>query len=1214
MKRPADHNARTRATQNLDAHQFLDAGAGAGKTSVLVDHYLWILDHVEGIGPHQVAAVTFTNKAAAEMKERLRAECRDRALEAQADRWQRVARELEIAPIDTIHGLCSRILHENAVAARVDPQFTVIEGIEQTFLLEETVRRSILRRLDAEVETAAELVAKLQLAGACEAIQTIVAARARLGGAAFLDAPAPSPQDIETHWNQIAPQAQELLLRLLPHRPSWRRAKATLASNRADSEHDVLEQLRIKRLRLIGQAEDDNLPASSRLDALRQLCKGSVQAAKATKWPSDAVKDEVAEALRTFSTSSGSNRKLMDDVLEALETDGCAEAASLTSALAHETRTALDAYQQAKRSRSALDFEDLQLQVRELWRNRPDVLEQYQRRLRYVLVDEFQDTDDLQKQILWPLADGGAKLFVVGDAKQSIYRFRNADVTVFNRAREEMAADPDSAVERLAVNFRSTPAMTDLFNDLFSRHEVMGSENAEDFEASYEPLQSYREWNDTEALELYIVTGAAADEDEEDTDRDSLTDVREQEAELLARRIRELVDNKTLIGGKCDEPREARFGDFAMLLRAMTDVQIYERALRLQGVPYYVVAGRGFYNRPEVRDVVNCLRAIENSRDEVALVGALRSPLFSLSDETLFWLSRLEGTWWQRLQAAQQPDATGPLANITEDELDKLSFAAETFHDLRERKNRLTLSRLVNEVIERTGLSAVLATRFGGDQMVSNLRKLADIAGEFEQSGAYSLRGLIRRLQELVVREEREGQAPVQEEESDVVKLLTIHAAKGLEWPIVLVPDLARRPRRDSNKALISHPQWGVVALAGRDDGASLPAVGLAINALNDAEELAEARRLFYVACTRARDRLILSSPFTNWKGGAGDTALRWLCEAFEINPDCPTEIALTGDGWTGFARVLEEAGGGEAGEVSRAKSRLEAAPTSERLDKLLQGASMPDADPAVVEQLLRRRSPLAMNLQAKQRFHATELATYLDCPRRYRLRYLQGAPEQMLTAPMLDAAEPLSAIELGDVVHRLLRVVGSGGKQRLDEALALGLGLDAQVALRAQHSLDLIRQMLSWYLDSELYAEFVAPARRLRTEMTVLFEARDGQEPPAIFEGKIDALAEGADDDLHLLDFKTGRRNEHSAREHEFQVGLYCAGVARVAVGNLASARVVYLSQEAPQIISLDPVSAARKALEEALSAVAGIREGRFEADTRDRCADCILQWACRE
>jgi ATP-dependent helicase/nuclease subunit A len=1211
LRPPADHQARTQATQGIDRDLFLDAGAGAGKTSLLVDHYLHILEATPSLSPLDIIAATFTKKAAGEMKERLREKCRELAARESGDRWRRAARELETAPIDTIHGLCSRFLHDSAIAAGLDPGFGVIEGPEQALLVEKCVRRCLLSRLDDNVISAAQIVADRGLTGACATVVSLIDQRARYGwlwqeGSVHLTAEA-----LWKSWCEALPEQQQEALDGLLKSPEWTETTSELKDCSGASPEDKLEQIRQGILALVGQIEDETRTISEKLELLPLLGKGSTRPGRVALWPSEEALARAKACIKQFTNSSeGVVRQQVDEVCRFKLLPEHERLAGLTAALMTETAAAVQAYEEAKQDLAVLDFTDLQMRVSELWDKRPEILAQYQSRIRHVLLDEFQDTDDLQMRILWPLADRGARRFVVGDVKQSIYRFRNADVTVFNRTRDRMTeADPRS-LERLTVNFRSRPALIAFFNDLFSRDAVMGSERKKEYEAFYESLTSHRQVPEEQAVEFHFLVG---DKDSTDESGGPSERMRTLEAERLARRLRDAVEQGELLVATPGEDgtevaRPVRYGDCAVLFRATTDLGLYEQALRDQHVPYHVLSGRGFFTRQEVQDVLNCLRAVENGQDEVALIGALRGPLFALSDETLFWLSRLPGGWWERLQTAgavfathgSEVDWRPPLSHVSETEARKVAFAADSLQRFRTLKNRLRLSQLIKEVLETTGLSATLAGLFNGPQMVSNLRKLTEIAAQYERSGDYSLRDFVAYLSEMDFRQERESDAPVAEEGSDVVKLLTIHSAKGLEWPVVIVPDLARKMTQNQRQGAMTlrlHPKLGLVARGHRDEELDWPPQAQVIQRRNEEEDLAELRRLFYVACTRARDHLILSAAIAGKSRNKAKDPVAWICDALGISLAEPTDTVITGPGWQGRLQILQPLG----------ETEVEASPEESAASPK---APTPSAPPvADLRAVLARCRQIGPDHAAKHRFHATELTTYSLCPRRYALRYLLGVPEEAPCAPSFAPDEALSPIELGEIVHRLLRIVGSGGKDRLESVLAEGLALDAPLARRARLSMDHLRGLVERYLESDLYADLVAPAQRLRTEMTLLFSVPD---PPVLFEGKVDALVEDAQGHLHLLDFKTGRHNPEAEREHRLQLGLYCAAVQSVGTGNLDSATIVYLSDAGLELAKCDPVSTAREALDRGLEAVRGIRRGSFGKVSDERCTLCRLRWAC--
>jgi ATP-dependent exoDNAse (exonuclease V) beta subunit len=412
---------------------------------------------------------------------------------------------------------------------------------------------------------------------------------------------------------------------------------------------------------------------------------------------------------------------------------------------------------------------------------------------------------------------------------------------------------------------------------------------------------------------------------------------------------------------------------------------------------------------------------------------------------------------------------------------------------------------------------------------------------------------------------------------------------------VVIVPDLGRQGR--SWRLLVhSHPSEGLVVTSQREsenDKVKLPAIGHRIKARNTAEELAEARRLFYVACTRARDYLILSSAIG--KQEKSETPLQWLLSGLGLDPKELTESKpLQGNGWEGRLVVRPVSGVPLAVESARAPSAAV--------------ASAP-ADPGMVRAMEARIRPIPLQHHARERFSVTQLTCYLDCPRRYELRYVLGVPEEAVKWRGPQSPQQLTALEFGDVVHRVLRLVGTGGSERLQGLVQGGLRLDAPLARRAGHELPRIVATVQAFLDTALYREVVEPARRLRTEMTVL--VRQAGDPEYLLEGKLDALVEDAKGALHLLDYKTGEPSEEAVREHSLQLALYAGAVEDLRKVAPASAAVVYLTPEAARVHTLE-AQAVPTARQQAREAVAGIREGRFEGSPAPRCVRCPLRWAC--
>ncbi|MGE5531870.1 MAG: PD-(D/E)XK nuclease family protein, partial [Bacteroidota bacterium] len=512
---------------------------------------------------------------------------------------------------------------------------------------------------------------------------------------------------------------------------------------------------------------------------------------------------------------------------------------------------------------------------------------------------------------------------------------------------------------------------------------------------------------------------------------------------------------------------------------------------------------------------------------------------------------------------------------IRPDELELVRFASVELEALRGLKNRLPISALISEALDRTGYTAAVAALFGGEQMLSNLRRLIDLARGFEGVGNYSLRDFIDYLKGLVVSEERMGQAPVEEESGESIKLMTIHAAKGLEWPIVIVPDLGRGDQANNKHGWRYHRRLGLIAVPS-DAERQWPALGQLMNAVDEAEERAERRRLLYVAATRCRDHLVLASALE--MRNSADSWLAWLTEATELDVDA------------GLARM-------EGIKVHRYEVNA------------IQEPPPPPATAAVAkqlpsaEELQRRIDPVQPSEPRRRRLTVTGLATYIECPACYRLKYLEGMPEARVSIPLPEAGQTLSALDRGTLVHKTLEIVGSRGLEAIEEALHVARKLRTLSSAERER----ISTMVQWYLESGLYLQQVRPSERLRSEMPLLFELEG-----ALLEGKLDAVAEHEGGKiLDVLDYKTGYEDEDTGQAgHRFQLGLYCAGLQLLGK-QVRSANIVYLDARKLVALTEEDVAAAR---EQAVAAIQAIRRGEFARGKEARCEGCGVAWACVE
>jgi len=642
------------------------------------------------------------------------------------------------------------------------------------------------------------------------------------------------------------------------------------------------------------------------------------------------------------------------------------------------------AYAAAKEGESGLDFEDLQLKARDLLRDHEEIRARESLRFRAVMVDEFQDTNRLQCELIDLLAPD--ELFFVGDEFQSIYRFRHADVEVF---KERRARSED--VLPLTRNYRSRPELLAVVNELF----------AADFGEDFQALEAAGRFADPAAgaaVELLVSDKAAF--------ADSGVHWRRGEARAVARRVRELVDSG-----------EAEPGEIVLLFAAGTDAEVFEEELRALDLPTYRAAGRGYFGQQQVVDLLAYLRLIHNRYDDEALLTVLASPLVGVSNDSLVLLRRAAGR--RPLFCGLEHSLPPALAEAD----------ARLFRAFRQRYDRLTalstrlgLERLCDQIAAEHDYDLAVLAQWDGRRRYANLRKLGRLARSYEDLRGPDIEGFVRFVRDQDAVGVREGEAFAEEEGADAVRLLTIHAAKGLEFRVVVVADAGRDrlPTRGEEILCLPDGRFGFKVVdpsSGKRKGAfDYEAVKAAEEEAGDAER----RRLYYVAMTRAIDRLIVS--------GSLD---------LEKPPESRTPI-----GW-----VLERLGGvelpenGAAVEIERGKARL----LVRRDDRLPDDAVAepvaaepePDAEsqlalfsidaPGAVAEPAQALPPLAPvpepPLHDPRRLSYSALALFARCSYRYYAERVVGM-RPLDASGRMPGRTGLAATEIGDAVHGLLEHV----------------------------------------------------------------------------------------------------------------------------------------------------------------------------------------------
>ncbi|MDP9134278.1 MAG: UvrD-helicase domain-containing protein, partial [Actinomycetota bacterium] len=844
MSAPRFTDEQLRAIERRDGGLLVAAGAGSGKTSVLVERFARAVIE-DGVPVDAILAITFTEKAAAELKARVR----DRFASAGRHAETRAA---EGAFISTIHGFCSTILRSHALAAGIDPEYRVLDALEADRLGVEAFDAALAAFLhdDAGPE-------RLRLVAAYtpERLQTMTRTaygHLRSQGEESPELPEIEPRQPAGELERLESAARTALSELDGAKDGIRVAEA----------RDRLERCLdlVARWTTHDRAEDDHPPAA----IPKRTGDGRPR-------PPAALDLKALDAVKVGRGAGALTTDAFDEYRDALEV--------LTALAAHQhelrdhallrdlLRGYGERYARLKRDRSGLDFDDLELLVNRLLRTDPVVRERWSARFEHAMIDEFQDTNPLQNELLGRIA--GDRLFRVGDEFQSIYRFRHADVSVFrDQAQQARAA---GRFEALTTNFRSRPEVLDAIDLLF------GSVWGERFARLRAGADGDRAV-DGPCVELIVAdrqhTGARWREKFEAEELvggppaelafgDSLRDVvpgRAAEARMLAKRIDELVASGRYA-----------VGDVVVLVRATTHLAAYERALEDRGIPTYVMGGRGYWSQQQVGDLRAYLAALANPLDDLALYTALASPLGGLSLDALVVLraaaqkARVE-PWALLVElagAAGDGAATERARALAEQLGSENAQRARAFARLlaeeRSAAPRSSLETLIDRGVTRSGYDLQLLAMPSGSRRMANVRKLMRLAREFEAEEGRDLRRFIDYVAERDELGDRQGEAPLEPEDVQAVRLMTVHRSKGLEFPVVCVADLGKPGREDRSSLQISDDGAVGISLAQLGGGS---VASSRLKDIRERQKLAdeeEEKRVFYVAATRAEEHLILS-------------------------------------------------------------------------------------------------------------------------------------------------------------------------------------------------------------------------------------------------------------------------------------------------------------------------------------------------------------------
>ena len=1068
---------------NIEKHICVTAGAGSGKTAVLVERYLKILR--EGnVEPREIVAITFTEKAAAEMKERV---VEKLSAEKDMPNREKYLEKMNAAHISTIHAFCSRILREFPFQAEVPANFSVLQGIDQRLSLQDTIKKTLKNiATNPNDQNRPELTRLIQRYIGQQKLVDFFSSMINQRDTVehLMREIYHNPNDTEIR-KGLEHRIRDTLMSTIDTAEFIRCLNAVLQvakGKNAEVVRDLNQQLEVRS----GQNPD----LSGDLDLLGEIAHLITTASNGI-----AKRDFLGNRVDITSVETEINNlvstaqkikavpPIEDNENGTDETDDDFLLSTIRDLLILYKRIS-KAYRIDKLSQGKLDYNDLQLKTRDLLRKNEKIRQQLVDRHKYYMVDEYQDTNELQSELVMLLTNEleDANLFIVGDPKQSVYRFRGADVRVFEKTKKKITNTGGEDIS-LTENFRSLRNTVGFVNYFFN--SLIGDGKETEFEVPYEPLTQARPVNANGTVEILLGNQG----------EDAIN-----EYALIAHHIKTIKANAITIWKRGENGEEAEhsieYEDIAILIRTRTHLPNIENALLEADIPYLTSGGVGFYQRQEIYDIWNYLNFLNKpTENQTSLAAVLRGPAFGISDAELYEISlQQEDTkFWDKAQKYQTPS-------------DNLSAAIAILKRHRQFAHRMPVNQLIVTIVNETGMIGTLKTGKQGQQRWVNYQKLLEHARNFDSDETkQTLSDFIEFLDVLIQEERREGQAPI-EASSGAVQIMTIHAAKGKQFPVVILPCLDRKGQTDREPFIDEALGIGFSPLnPDRDYRKTEPEIVKHMKNRSNVKEAAEQKRLFYVGATRACDRLILSGTLPD--NGKPKEMLEWLYEHLSIGEgddtlSLPVELGVFADNHTTPQSFQLQ--------VPIYRTLADTAATDGVSDETTP-VDFPESP----------RKLKSMEIPAS--FSAPELANYARCPLRYQLENVLRIPTngQVETDP--DENEINAATR--DILAQMKQ---PSDIEKLDTIIDRTLENYPEIMTE---STDALRRYVNNFINSEL-GENTLSASTVRTNEQIHATINKH-----IIDGRFDRLFKDETGNWRILNYKVGEAQDLDTSRPEMEL-----------------------------------------------------------------------------
>ena len=1158
----------------------VSAGAGSGKTSVLVERFIDLVQR-DGVSPLEILAITFTEKAAAEMKERI-----VRRFEELGDVVNR--RLAEAAYISTIHGFCSRILREHPLAARLDPSFRVMDEITRNVFLDEFLEElhkdawyvdtkdRIAKRFESPRDRLIELIE--EAAFLPDEFGTAVTTEADFTLEEHVKAAVDRTRDFwDGQWAEARDRllAAEALIR-----------DVSVRGPKSRDSHAIIVGL-IARLRT--RAERDARWAADFL-ANTGLTRGV----------NDGARDDIKAVFEAVKPTLEECAELDLAVVERVERDTFAPIKVGIYRCAVELRRRYDEF---KRQHGLLDFTDMQRCALELLDDEA-VRDTYARSFKHVVLDEAQDTNGVQMALIEKLLDERHSLFAVGDVKQSIYGFRGALGVIPSGALQARSRNDTRSARNdslsLVDNYRSRAGIIDFVNEVGVRFWADGDIRYEKLAAKFDYAPNAVD----PSVDVWFIDQPKIEGDDGKEKREPVEETREREGVVIAQWIRETVDGKdplVVYDREKKSYRPARYGDIAILSNTRNPFPAFERGLADLGIPFVKDGGREFFSGHEVQDILAALRVIDNPLDETCLLIALRSPLFGWGDRDLARLRNAAGgrALWYALREVEPQDETAD------------PEAYRTIRRLRRQSTLVPPVALIELLCDVTAYRAALLCLPRGRAHVANIDKLIEFTRSTALLDGPSLTSFLHRATLAERYLSNESDAPATSAGDDAVVLSTIHGAKGLEWPVVILAGLdSDYARTDVTSRYYAREGALIIQVKGEESDKPLRSAANAplLAAAKERDE-AEGRRVFYVGMTRARERLILTSTYPyvdpKYESDRLRKPISWLAGALELSePLAAGEVRRIGS-----TDIRVDCYSPERIEPMRnaVAQQMDVVLAAAR-DAVRRGTHVtwpaPNVDitgvDAIVSRVIARDArdqvsrPVAITT-------VTQLVYYFRCPLVYYFGLVLQLDENPRNRGKVGTArnDRLSALERGTRVHELLERADFTAPANVEAARLVSQLDDVSVDESGR-----IERLLNNVLNDPLI-ERVRSAPTVEREYPFFLNLGG-----TIVQGVIDLVFQDADGRGVVVDYKSNDlagsgRLETLTEFYRPQIELYALAAKRAGLVSPNEGTLYFLNkaQAVPLAVDAERLELAERQTGDALSSIA---RSAWDTEPGEKCRRC--------